>query len=180
MGHDAHQAAQFLLPSYDPLYAREGCRDVAADIFLPTLIFFYQFFFRKMVVPAAHFRKAQVAAALGVFFQGDGGAGAELIQNITEVWVVQRDFALDNSIIMIQNKTWKFQQGDHLFSRWIISKKKQGSNHKITLAIIERMYYNKGKTDGGNIYAIKYLPGGCDLRLQCQWRYQTLAVSYGR
>ena len=81
-------------------------------------------------------------AAFRIFLGCDGGAWTDLVEDLAEKGIVDCGFALDNSIVMIQNEAGVFQQ-DLTFFCAIISNGEESGNQEILLAIIERMCYNK-------------------------------------
>ena len=71
------------------------------DVFLPAPVFIYQFLLGETVPLAAHIRKAQIAAAVDIFFQRYGGAGAVLVEDVAEEGIIDGCFALNNRIVVI-------------------------------------------------------------------------------
>ena len=102
MGHHADFAAQFLLAVDHRTDSRKGGRGVGADVALPALIFFHQLLLGEAVPFPAHFRKAQMEAAGGVFFQGDGGSRAEFVENILKKGEIYILFTLHHGVVVVQ------------------------------------------------------------------------------
>ena len=75
---------------------------MGADVALPALIFFHQLPLGEAVPFPAHFRKAQMEAAGGILFQGDGGSRAEFVENILEKGEIYVLFTLHHGVIVIQ------------------------------------------------------------------------------
>ena len=78
-------------------------------VVLPAFVFIDQLLLRKPVPLPAHVGEAKMAAAVDIFFQGDGSSGTELIQNINKERIIDGGFALHHSIIVIENQAGIFQ-----------------------------------------------------------------------
>ena len=102
-------SAQLPLPPDDGVHPGVGGRDMIADIGFPPFKFIHQLLFRKTVPPAAHFRKAQMIAAFGVFPERHSGSGTEFIEDICKIGIIDGLFTLDNGIIVVQHQAWVFQ-----------------------------------------------------------------------
>lgn len=84
------------------------------NICLPAFVFFLQLPVGKTKTSTAHLDKAEIRTALHIILQGNSLTRTELIQYLTEKGIVDSGLTLNYRIIMIQNKTGKFQQRNHL------------------------------------------------------------------
>jgi hypothetical protein len=64
-----------------------------------------------MIPLPAHVGEPQVEAAVHVLLPCDLRTGAELVEDIAEIRIIDGGFALDYGIVMIQNQTGIFQHG---------------------------------------------------------------------
>jgi 5-methylthioribose kinase len=61
-----------------------------------------------MIPLPAHIGKSQMKTAFHIFLPGDFHTGAELVEDIAEIRIIDGGFALDYGIVMIQNQTGIF------------------------------------------------------------------------
>lgn len=119
----ADKTALRFLPTDNSFYTGKRSRNVSFDKFLPAPIFINKLLLGKMIPFPAHIRKAQMAAAVDIFFQGNGSARSKMIQNVHKIGVVYGRFTLDHGIIMVQNKTGIFQ---HKFTIQSVQRRSKG------------------------------------------------------
>ena len=110
------------------------------------MIFIHKLLLGKAEPLAAHIRKAKVKASVGILLKGDSGAGAELVENLAEKRIIDGGFALHHGVIVIENKTGKFEHGLPLLylyhNGYIIAEGGWIGNRKIPIAKYEQMCYN--------------------------------------
>lgn len=108
MGDNANHTAFLLLAPDNVTDSGEGRWNVDLDVFLPAFVFIHKFLFRKAIPFAAHIRKTQMAAAVNIFFQRNGGTGAELVEDVDKKGIIDGCFTLNDGIIVVQDKTGVF------------------------------------------------------------------------
>ena len=144
VGYHADETACCFLLLYNLADTRVGIRNVRQDIIHPHFVFLFQFFLCKLKTLRAHIRKATVVTFPNIVLQRHDLTGTEQLQFQTPERIAQGFQTLDHSIIVVQYKTGVFQHNFTSFAM-IIANAGKGGNHKITVAIIERMCYNKNK-----------------------------------